>query len=110
MSVSMIDSPVANPTTAAGRLAAEKRRKAAEKSPAPARRKKRSGLVECRLRVARKMHGLSLADVARAVGVTPVMMMNYESGSSAPSVTKALKIAAFYGVPVSDLWPVNQGA
>ncbi len=32
----------------------------------------------------------------------------YETGKIEPRVTSAVRLAAFYGVTVSDLWPVKE--
>ncbi len=56
------------------------------------------------LRSLRKEKGLSQADVAAAVGLTPSAIGNYERGVHEPSRPTAKKLAAYFGVDATAFW------
>lgn len=62
-----------------------------------------------RLRAIRGQQGLTLHDVEeRSKGTwKAVVVGSYERGDRAVSVTKLVRLAEFYGVPVSDLLPTS---
>lgn len=92
----------------AERLAAQKRKPVV--SPVAGVKRFRRQRVVCAMRRHRKRLDLTLNDVFAATGVNTMQLSLYENGKVEPKVLTAIKLAAFYGVPVSDLWPVNQGA
>lgn len=57
-----------------------------------------------RIREWRKRSGLSCAELARRVGVTPGAITQWESGLFAPSTDKLPTIAAVLECEVSDLY------
>ncbi|MEB3860780.1 MAG: helix-turn-helix transcriptional regulator [Desulfurococcales archaeon] len=65
------------------------------------------GCVEVRLREARARWGVTQEALARAVGVTRQTIIAIENGRYLPSLTLALKIAAFFGVRVEDLFSLR---
>jgi putative transcriptional regulator len=56
-----------------------------------------------KLREIRISKGLSSEHVANAVGVTENYITMIERGARRPSITLALKLEKFYGIPVSEL-------
>ncbi|MCD8052169.1 MAG: helix-turn-helix transcriptional regulator [Clostridiales bacterium] len=56
------------------------------------------------LRSLRKEQGLSQADVAAAVGLTPSAIGNYERGVHEPSRPTAKKLADYFGVDATAFW------
>lgn len=93
----------------AERLAAQKRKPVVTPKPGVKRVRKAQRVV-CVMRRHRKRLDLTLNDVCVGTGVNTMQLSLYENGKVEPKVTTAIKLAAFYGVPVSDLWPTNQGA
>lgn len=61
------------------------------------------GVLVCRLRQMREQFGLTLDDVASAVGMSKTGYWEAESGRDV-RLTTAFKLATFYGVTVHDLW------
>ncbi|MFP5310454.1 MAG: transcriptional regulator [Actinomycetes bacterium] len=64
-----------------------------------------------RLRSIRNQQGLTLQDVEQRSNGTwkAVVIGSYERGDRAISVSKLAALAAFYGVPVSELLPAGEG-
>jgi len=56
-----------------------------------------------RLRQLREDRGLSQRIAAQGLGVSPTSIMRWELGKSIPNISMRLKLAEFYGVPVSEL-------
>ena len=52
--------------------------------------------------------GLSQQDLANAVGVTRLTIHSIENGKFNPSTLLALKIAAFFGVSVEDIFFLSE--
>ena len=48
----------------------------------------------------RNKKGLTHADVARDIGINPIVFTDWKSGKSAPKADKLLKIARYFNVPV----------
>lgn len=51
----------------------------------------------------RKKAGKTQAETAKAVGVTPAAVSQWESGRSKPKILTCFKLAEFYGCKVDDL-------
>ncbi|HEU0080718.1 MAG TPA: helix-turn-helix transcriptional regulator [Candidatus Paceibacterota bacterium] len=51
--------------------------------------------------------GATQEDLARAVGVTRQTIIAVEKGNYVPSVLLALKIAAYFRVPVEDIFTIK---
>lgn len=51
--------------------------------------------------------GLSVKAAAEAIGVAPVVLRRAEDGTAVPRPHNAAKIARFYGVQATDLWPLD---
>ena len=62
------------------------------------------------LRAARLNRGLTLKQAAARMGVSWKTLQRTEAGHSVPFPATALKIADFYGLRVTDLWPVRGDA
>lgn len=56
-----------------------------------------------RLRELREKRGVRQSDVADVIGVSPVMIVNYEKGTKLPQVEKLKSIAEYFGVTVDYL-------
>jgi predicted transcriptional regulator len=56
----------------------------------------------------RERHGVSLREVAEASGVSHATIARVEVGW-VPSVENALKLAAFYELPVEKMWRLKEG-
>lgn len=56
------------------------------------------------LREIRISKGLSAEEVANAVGVTENYITMIERGARRPSITLALRLEKFYGIPISELF------
>ncbi len=86
-------------TTPAERLAAKK----------PWRRPSRNGVTlhkkvwYCGLREVREELKISMRDVAKAVGLSLTAYWQIEHGTD-PMLSNAVKLAAFFGKPVEELW------
>jgi len=48
--------------------------------------------------------GIKKKDLAKKVGVTPVMMSHYLAGKQKPSVSRAIKMAEILKVKVTDIF------
>jgi ribosome-binding protein aMBF1 (putative translation factor) len=59
------------------------------------------------LRAARVNRGLSIPDLAAQLGLGRRVIERAESGQM-PHPRNAKKIADFYGVQVTDIWPVTE--
>lgn len=66
------------------------------------------GCVEVRLREARARWRVTQEALARAVGVTRQTIIAIENGRYLPSLALALKIAAFFGLRVEDLFSLRE--
>ena len=58
-----------------------------------------------RLSELREKRNLTQLQVARAVGISRPFYTNIENGVKTPSLRVAIRIAAFFGVDVKELWP-----
>ena len=56
-----------------------------------------------KIREIRKAKGMTLADLAIAVGTTSATICRYERGIRNPSISMAFKLAAALGVTVDEL-------
>lgn len=59
------------------------------------------------LRELRVNKGLSQAAAAKAMGVDSDALARAERGDTTPHPRNALKIAAYYGFQVTDVWPLE---
>ncbi|MCE4602553.1 MAG: helix-turn-helix transcriptional regulator [Desulfurococcales archaeon] len=66
------------------------------------------GCVEVRLREVRARWRVTQEALARAVGVSRQTIIAIENGRYLPSLTLALKIAAFFGLRVEDLFSLRE--
>ena len=66
------------------------------------------GCVEVKLRELRRERGVSQQALADAVGVTRQTIIAIEKGKYLPSLTLALKIAKFFGVPVEEIFVLKE--
>lgn len=63
-------------------------------------------VIVCRLRERREALGLSLREVAEAMGdITHAALGMWEVGECRPALTNAYRIARFFGCTVYELWP-----
>ncbi|HYV17326.1 MAG TPA: helix-turn-helix transcriptional regulator [Conexibacter sp.] len=62
------------------------------------------------LRSERLNRGLTLKQAAARIGVSWKTLQRTEAGQSVPFPATALKIADFYGLRVTDIWPVRRPA
>lgn len=60
------------------------------------------------LRKERINRGLSGRQAAKEIGVEPDTLARAERGAGVPHPRNAKLIADFYGVKVTDLWPVGE--
>lgn len=60
-----------------------------------------------RIRVFRAEHRLSQAELADAIGVSRKTISTIEVGRFVPSTVIALKIARFFGVPLEEVFFLN---
>ena len=51
--------------------------------------------------------GLSISDAAEAMGVKAQTLARAERGEFQPHPSNALKIATFYDLRVTDIWPLE---
>ncbi len=65
------------------------------------------GKLNNRIRVYRAEHRLSQGDLAESIGVTRKTISTIEVGRFVPSTVIALKIARYFGVPVEDIFSLN---
>lgn len=56
---------------------------------------------------ARLNRGLSTREAAERIGISQDVLLRAEGGESTPYPRHAKKIADFYGVQVTDIWPVE---
>jgi len=68
----------------------------------------RSAPWSCSLRIARTELGLSLREVAQACDMTVAGLHQVEAGGNVLLVT-AMKLAEFFGKPVTELWKIRKG-
>jgi DNA-binding XRE family transcriptional regulator len=61
------------------------------------------------LKSLREKYGLSLAAVAQSVGVSSAGMLYLERGTSDPTLSTALTISQFFGVPITQIWTQWRG-
>ena len=73
---------------------------AASKTP----KNSKSAIWRCTIVERRKALGLTLRDVAEASGMTNAAVSVIERGQD-PMLTTAKKLADFFGVTISELWP-----
>lgn len=60
------------------------------------------------MRFYREYLGISQRAVARAVGITSTEMSRIERGIHLPNVVTGILIARVLGVPVEDVWVIEQ--
>lgn len=65
---------------------------------------RRLGKVSCKLKDHRKLHQLTQAQVAKAVGISVATMVSLEGGAE-PRLPIMRKLAEFYEVEEAILWP-----
>lgn len=73
------------------------------------RKSKLKAPSNCRLRAVREQLGLSLNEVAKAVGISNVGLYQIECGHGT-RLGSARKLSAFYGKSIDELWPTKGGA
>ncbi len=66
------------------------------------------GKLNNRIRVYRAEHRLSQGDLAERIGVTRKTISTIEVGRFVPSTVIALKIARYFGVPMEDIFSLNE--
>lgn len=66
-----------------------------------------SSELENRIRVYRAEHRLSQTELADVIGVSRKTISTIEVGRFVPSTVIALKIARHFGVPVEDIFTLN---
>lgn len=59
------------------------------------------------LRKYRKAAKMTQAELAKAVGTSPVVICRYETGKRIPKISTASRIAEVLGCKVDDIWPVT---
>jgi len=84
----------------------------AEQLAATTKRKRRAGSAAhgpliCNARSLRQTLDLTLADVAKATGICQACVSVVERGNDV-TMSTALKLALFYGVPLSEIWPTPE--
>lgn len=60
------------------------------------------------IRVERARKGISQSELAEAVGVTRLTIHSIESGKFNPSTVLALKLAAYFEMPVESLFELEK--
>jgi len=60
-------------------------------------------VIGARLQAARQARGLTQAQLAEAIGIEPVTLSRYETGSRGPSITVLARAADALGVRLGDL-------
>ncbi len=55
------------------------------------------------LRRLRKLHNVSCAKLAKAIGVSKCTIVNYENYNNRPTVETACRLAVFFGVSLDEL-------
>lgn len=53
--------------------------------------------------------GMSRTDLAKAAGVSTYVIRRAEMTGSRPRPDNALKLARYFGLRVTDIWPVENG-
>lgn len=86
--------------TPAEKLAAKK-----SKTRKPRRDSRTFDTHKCLCRLHREELGLTIRDVAEAIGISNPCICDVERGSET-TLTTARKMAKFYGKSVDELWPV----
>jgi len=66
--------------------------------------------LENRIRVFQAEHRLSQSDLANQIGVSRKTISTIEVGRFIPSTVIALKIAHYFGVPVEDIFSLEEVA
>lgn len=51
--------------------------------------------------------GMSVPDLARAAGVSPYVIRRTEASGTRPRPENALKLAHYFGLRVTDIWPIE---
>jgi putative transcriptional regulator len=69
-----------------------------------------SSALNNRIRVFRAEHRFSQSDLAERIGVTRKTISTIEVGRFVPSTVIALKIARCFGVPLEDIFSLNDAA
>ena len=69
-----------------------------------ANKAKRQASMNCKLGEFRNALGLSLRDVASAVGLTAQAIVKIEQGNDV-LLSSAKKISVFFGKNIEDIWP-----
>lgn len=69
-----------------------------------------SAMLQNRIRVFRAEHRMSQAQLADAIGVSRKTISTIEVGRFVPSTVIALKIAAFFDVPVEEVFSLSDPA
>lgn len=92
--------------TPAQKLAASKAAKREKKQPS---RKRGRIALACGVAALRKTLGLSNGEVAESVGVSAQTLYVMEHGGEI-RLTIALKVAAFYGKTIEELWREKEGS
>jgi quercetin dioxygenase-like cupin family protein/DNA-binding XRE family transcriptional regulator len=64
-----------------------------------------SSQIGSRLRALRRERGHSLTRVAEGTGISRSFLVLVEGGKSDITITKLMRLAQFYGVPISDVLP-----
>jgi transcriptional regulator with XRE-family HTH domain len=59
------------------------------------------------LRALRLNRGLSIRAAAREMGIEHMVLQRAEARTTTPRPAHALKIASFYGLQVTDVWPLD---
>lgn len=65
--------------------------------------------MKCRLKELREKTGVSQVSLAEACGVSRQTIYAIENGTFGPSVTLAMKIAAFFKIPVEQIFILERG-
>lgn len=60
-----------------------------------------------KIKVYRAMKNISQEELAVAIGVTRMTINTVETGKFIPSTVLALKIARYFGVPVEEIFVLN---
>lgn len=53
--------------------------------------------------------GMSVPDLAKAAGVSAYVIRRAEATGSRPRPENALKLARYFGLRVTDVWPIENG-
>lgn len=67
-------------------------------------------MIKNRMKEYRARHGLKQEDLARLVGVRRETIGNLEKGRYNPSLVLAWRIAAVFGVPIEEVFTVEEDA